>query len=171
MITLAVAGEPFWMNPTFWVGVAFAILLAIMVRAKVPATIGKALDDRAAAIKSELDEAKRLREEAQKLLADYQKKYADAEKEAQAIVDNARREAEALAAETRKSLKEGLERRTKMAEDKIARAEAQAVAEVRGTAVDLAVAAAERMLAEKMAGQGGSGMIDKSISELKSRLN
>ncbi len=129
---LAVAGEPFWMNPTFWVGVAFAILLGLMLRAKVLAMITKALDDRAVAIKTEIDEARRLREEAEKLLADYQKKHADAENEAKAIIDNARREAEALAAETRRSLKEGLERRTKVAEDKIARAEAQAVGEVRG---------------------------------------
>lgn len=171
MITLAVAGEPLWMNPTFWVGVAFVILMGLMVRAKVPSLITKSLDDRALAIKSELDEARRLREDAEKLLSDYQKKYTDAEKEAQAIVENARREAEALASETRKSLKEGLERRAKMAEDKIARAEAQAVSEVRGAAVDLAVAASQRMLGEKMAGGGGSGMIDQSIRELKGRLN
>lgn len=171
MTVLAVAGEPLWMNPTFWVGVSFAILLGLMIRAKVPGMITKALDERALAIKSELDEAKRLREEAEKLLADYTKKHAAAEQEAQSIIDNARREAEALAAETRKSLTEGLERRTKMAEDKIARAEAQAVAEVRGTAVDLAVAAAERMLADKMAGAGGTGMIEQSIRDLKGRLN
>ncbi len=171
MITLAVAGESLWQNPTFWVGVAFVILLGIMLRAQVPSTITKALDDRAAAIRTELDEARRLREAAEKLLADYQKKHAEAEREAAAIIDTARRDAEALAAETRKSLKEGLERRAKMAEDKIARAEAQAVAEVRGTAVDLAVAAAERMLADKMAGVGGSAMIADSIKDLKGRLN
>ena len=171
MTVLAVAGEPFWMNPTFWVGAAFVILMGFMIRAKVPAMVNKALDERAAVIKAELDEARRLREEAEKLLADYQKKHAAADDEAKSIIDNARREAEALAAETRKSLKEGLERRTKMAEDKIARAEAQAVSEVRGTAVDLAVAAAERMLAEKMAGAGGTGMIEQSIRDLKGRLN
>ncbi len=171
MINLAVAGEPFWMNPTFWVGVSFVILIGMFIRAKVPSMITKALDDRAGAIKSELDEARRLREEAEKLLADYQKKYADAETEAHAIIENARREAEAFAAETRRGLTEGLERRSKLAEDKIARAEAQAVAEVRGTAVDLAVAAAERMLAEKMSGAGGSSMVEQSIRDLKGRLN
>jgi F-type H+-transporting ATPase subunit b len=171
MIMLAAAGGSFWMNPTFWVAVAFGILIVLMLRAKVPAMITQALDDRALAIKSELDEARRLREEAEKLLADYQKRHADAEKEAAAIIDNARRESEALATETRRSLKEGLERRAKMAEDKIARAEAQAVAEVRGTAVDLAVTAAERMLAEKMSGAGGTGMIEQSIKDLKGRLN
>jgi F-type H+-transporting ATPase subunit b len=171
MLILAVAGEPFWMNPTFWVGVSFAILVGLMLRAKVPAMITQALDERAAGIKKDIEEARRLREDAEKLLADYKKKHADAETEAKAIVDNAKREAEALAAETRKSLQETIQRRTKLAEDKIARAEAQAVAEVRSTAVDVATTAAERMLAEKMTGAGGTSMVDQSIRELKARLN
>jgi F-type H+-transporting ATPase subunit b len=171
MIILAVAGEPFWMNPTFWVGVSFAILIGLMLKAKVPSMITSALDERAAGIKKDIEEARRLREEAEKLLADYKKKHADAESEAKSIIDNAKREAEALAAETRKNLKESIERRTKLAEDKIARAEAQAVAEVRTTAVDLATSAAERMLAEKMAGAGGTSLIDQSIRDLKGRLN
>jgi F-type H+-transporting ATPase subunit b len=171
MIILAVAGEPLWMNPTFWVGVAFAILLALMLKAKVPSMITSALDERAAGIKKDIEEARRLREDAEKLLADYKKKHADAENEAKSIIDNAKREAEALAAETRKNLKESIERRTKLAEDKIARAEAQAVAEVRTTAVDLATSAAERMLAEKMTGQGGASLLDQSIRDLKGRLN
>ena len=171
MLVLAAAGDAFWMNPTFWVGVAFAILIGYMLKAGVPAMIGKALDERAVGIKRDIEEARRLREEAETLLADYKKKHADAENEAKAIVDNAKREAEALAAETRKSLKESIERRTRMAEDKIARAEAQAVAEVRSTAVDLATNAAERLLADKVSGQGGVALVDQSIRDLKGRLN
>jgi F-type H+-transporting ATPase subunit b len=171
MIVLAVAGEPFWMNPTFWVGVSFAILLALMVKAQVPGMITKALDDRAAGIKTEIADARRLREEAEALLADYKRKHAEADAEAKAIIDTAKREAEALAAEARRNLKEGLERRTKMAEDKIARAEAQAVAEVRSASVDIATSASERLLAEKMAGSSGHSLIDQSIRDLKSRLN
>jgi F-type H+-transporting ATPase subunit b len=171
MIVLAVAGEPFWMNPTFWVGVAFAILIGLMLKAKVPSMITSALDERSAGIKKDIEEARRLREESEKLLADYKKKHAEAENEAKAIIDNAKREAEALAVETRKNLTESIQRRTKMAEDKIARAEAQAIAEVRGTAVDVATGAAERLLAEKMAGQGGASLLDQSIRDLKTRLN
>jgi F-type H+-transporting ATPase subunit b len=170
MIVLATY-DAFWMNPTFWVAVAMAILIGLMIRAKVPGMITQALDDRAAGIKAEIDEAKRLREEAEKLLADYKRKHAEAENEAKAIVDNARREAEALAAETRRSLAESVTRRTKQAEDKIARAEAQAVSEVRGAVVDLATAAAEKLLAEKTAGPNGSALVDQSIRDLKARLN
>ena len=155
----------------FWVAVAFVLFAAVLVYYKVPKLIAKALDDRAEAIRKELDEARRLREEAQNLLADYQKKHRNVGQEAEAIVDLARREAEAFAHETRVSLTETLERRTKLAEDKIARAEAQAVDEVRGSAIDVAVAAAEKILREKMAGSGGAALIDQSIRDLEGRLN
>jgi F-type H+-transporting ATPase subunit b len=155
----------------FWVAVAFVAFLLILLYYGVPKLIAKALDDRAEAIRKELDEARRLREEAQALLADYQKKHRNVGQEADIIVETARREAEALANETRISLKESLERRTRMAEEKIGRAEAQAVDEVRASAIDVAVAAAEKILREKMAGGGDASLIDQSIRDLRGRLN
>jgi F-type H+-transporting ATPase subunit b len=155
----------------FWVAVAFVAFVLILLYFKVPGMLAKALDDRAAGIRKELDEARRLREEAQSLLADYQKKHRNAGQEAEAIVEQARREAEAFASETRKSLAEMVERRRKQAEEKIARAEAQAVEDVRAAAVDMAIAAAEKILREKAAGAGGSALIDESIKTLKTRLN
>jgi F-type H+-transporting ATPase subunit b len=157
--------------PEFWVGIAFLAFLLILAYYKVPALIAKALDERAAGIRKELDEARRLREEAQALLADYQKKHRNAGQEAEAIVEQARREAEAFAAETRKSLAETVERRRKQAEDKIARAEAQATEDVRAAAVEMAIAAAEKILREKAAGTGGAALIDESIRSIKTRLN
>jgi F-type H+-transporting ATPase subunit b len=145
----------------FWVAVAFFVFLVILVYYKVPGMIAKALDERADAIRRELDEARRLREEAQKLLADYQAKHRNVAAEADAIVDLARREAEALAHETRASL----------AEEKIARAEAQALDEVRASAIDAAVAAAERLLREKASGSAGAQLVDQSIRDLKGRMN
>ena len=155
----------------FWVAIAFVVFLVILLWYRVPKLVAKSLDDRAQAIRKELDEARRLREEAQALLADYQKRHRNVGQEADAIVDLARREAEAFAHETRVSLKESLERRTKMAEEKIGRAETQAVDEVRASAIDVAVAAAEKILREKMAGAGGASLVDQSIRDLKGRLN
>ena len=155
----------------FWVAVAFFGFVGLLVYYNVPGMITKALDDRADAIRSELDEARRLREEAQQLLADYQRKSREAEDEANAIIEQARREAEALAAETRQSLKESLERRTKLAEEKIARAEAQALNEVRSAAVDSAVAAAERIIKRKVTPDVNARLVDQSIGDVKRRLN
>ena len=155
----------------FWVAVAFGVFVLILFYYRVPKLVAKSLDDRAEAIRKELDEARRLREEAQTLLADYQKRHRNVGQEADTILDQARREAEAFAHETRVSLKETLERRTKQAEDKIARAETQAVDEVRAAAIDVAMAAAERILRERTAGSSGASLIDQSIRDLKGRLN
>lgn len=171
MLTMLAAGTPALENPSFWVAVAFFGFVALMLYYKVPAMIGKSLDDRADRIRAELDEARRLREEAQALLADYQKKREAAEEEAKAIVEQARREADSLAAETRKSLIETLERRTKLAEDKIARAEAQALADVRSVAVDAAIAAAERILQGQVNPASSAGLVDQSLRDLKGKLN
>ena len=170
MVLLAGTAEPFWDNPVFWVGVAFAILVGFALWQGAAGAIAKALDDRAAGIKREIDEALRLREEAHALLEDSKRKHAAAEQEAAAIVAAARQEAEALAAETRRNLKDSVERRTKLAEEKIARTEAQAVAEVRSTSVDLAMSAAEHLIVAK-AGATSTELIDKSIRDLKGRLN
>ncbi|HEX6610167.1 MAG TPA: F0F1 ATP synthase subunit B, partial [Hyphomicrobiaceae bacterium] len=77
----------------FWVAVAFFIFVGIMIYMKVPGMVTKALDDRADAIRKDLDAARKLREEAQDLLADYQAKQRQAETEAQQIIQDARREA------------------------------------------------------------------------------
>lgn len=155
----------------FWVLVSFLIFCGVIAYFGVPKLITKALDDRADAIRAELDDARRLREEAQQLLSDYQRKAREADEEAKVIVDQAKHEAEAFAAESRKALAESLERRTKLAEDKIERAERQAVADVRTQAVNVAIAAAEKVLADKAGGAKGDDLIEATLREIKSNLN
>jgi F-type H+-transporting ATPase subunit b len=159
-------------DPTFWVMIAFFAFVALILYYKVPATIGKTLDARADAIRRELDEARRLRDEAQALLADYKRKSLEAETEAREILEQAKREAEALTAQTRKALQESVERRTKAAEEKIARAEAQAIAEVRSSAVDNAIAAAEKILKARAAeASTAAGLVAQGIKDLAGKLN
>lgn len=158
-------------NPLFWVLVAFVAFLALLVYYGVPGVVAKALDDRADSIRKELDEARKLREEAQSLLMDYQRKAREAEVEAQSIIEQAKREAEALASESRKALTESLERRSKIAEDKIARAEAQALGEVRSVAVETALAAAHEILKTRATGATGDSLVSQSIGDLSGKLN
>ncbi len=158
-------------DPVFWVMIAFFGFVALLIYYKVPGLVTNALDTRADAIRNELDEARRLRDEAQSLLADYQRKSREAENETKAIIEQAKREGEALANETRKSLSEFVERRTKLAEEKIARAEAQAVSEVRASAVENAIAAAEKILKTRATGQTATTLIESSIRDLEGKLN
>ena len=128
--------------------------------------IAAVLDARAALIAKELEEARRLREEAEKVLADYRRKEGEAANEAGSIIALAAKEAEILAAETRKSVKEHFDRRMKLAEEKIARAEAEAVREVRSVAVDAAVAAAQTLIAEKLTPDRAEKLVSESIDTL-----
>jgi F-type H+-transporting ATPase subunit b len=157
-------------NPSFWVALSFLGFLLLLAYLKVPGMINKALDERAAQIRSDIDEARKLRENAEKLLADYKSKAVAAEEEARGIIENAKREAEAMAVEARKSLKEGLERRTRMAEEKIQRAEAQAVSEVRAMAVDRAVSTAERVIRDTHSSNQDQDLIAAGIKDVRARL-
>lgn len=157
-------------DPTFWVGVAFLGFIALLIYYKVPALVTKGLDGRSEALRKEIEEARKLRDEAANLLADYKRRQADAQKEADAIIDRARQEAAALAAESRTSLTEMLARRSRLAEDKIARAGAQATADVRVAAIDAAVGAAHGIIGGKLKGGAGSDLLHKSIAEVKARL-
>jgi len=112
-------------DATFFAFVGLVLFLALVVYLKVPGMMAKSLDERAANISKELDEAKRLREEAQTLLAEYQRKRKEAEAEAAQIVAVAEREAAALTEEARQKTEEFVARRNALSEQKIRQAEAE----------------------------------------------
>ena len=100
-----------------------------------------------------------------------QRKRRDAEKEADEIVAQAKADAEALTHEAQVHLEEMVQRRAAIAEAKIAQAESQAVADVRNVAANVAISAAESVLAEKAKGAAGKKLIDDSLAELKTKFN
>ncbi|MDQ0998361.1 F-type H+-transporting ATPase subunit b [Phyllobacterium ifriqiyense] len=159
------------LDATFYALVGLIIFLALIVYLKVPGVVGKSLDARADKIRDELEEARRLREEAQSLLAEYQRKRKEAEKEAGEIVAIAQREAHGLLEEAKKKTEDYVARRNKLAEQKIAQAEVEAVNEVRASAVDIAIAAASKILSEKVDAKTSADLFKTSLSEVKSRLN
>lgn len=159
------------MDNTFWATVALLIFIVVTIYYKVPGLISKSLDERANNIRNELGEAKRLREEAKQLLADFQQKRKQAEKDAADIVAAAKREADMLLEEAHRKTEEYVTRRTALAEQKIAQAEREAVIEVRASAVDIAVEAARKLLADKIDAKSGAALFKSSLQEMKSRLN
>jgi F-type H+-transporting ATPase subunit b len=155
----------------FWVAIGFVVFVVLLLSIGVHRTMGKSLDDRAARIKAELDEARKLRDEAAALLSEYQRKRQDAEGEAQGIVAGAKAEAERLAVEAKARIEEFVARRTKMAETKIAQAEAQAAADVKAAAAEAAVAAAEKILRQETRGELASRLIARGIEDIGKKLN
>ncbi|MBB4237617.1 F0F1 ATP synthase subunit B [Rhizobium esperanzae] len=161
----------FHFDATFFAFVGLVLFLALVVYLKVPGMMARSLDDRADQIRNELAEAKRLREEAQHLLAEYQRKRKEAEAEAAHIVAAAEREAEMLTAEAKKKTEEFVANRTALSEQKIKQAEAEAMKAVRSAAVDLAIAAAETVLAKQADGKVQSELFGNAIGQVKTRLN
>ena len=161
---------PEWLDNSFFAMVALVIFLGLMVFFGVPRIIGKMLDGKIADIENDIAEAKRLRTEAAALLVEYEQKRLAAEKEAEGIVAAARQEAERLTAEAQASLADLVTRRTRSVEDKIAQAEAQAIAEVRARSADIAIEAARVVLSDEMNRNGGK-VVDAAIADVGNRLN
>ena len=154
-----------------WVAIAFIILMGLFAYLGIHRTVLKALDNRSARIKAELDEARRLKDEAAKVLAEYKARRAGAEREAEEIVTAAKAEAQRIAAEAKVKMEDFVARRTKTAESKIALAEAQAVADVRAAAAEAAVAAASTVLSQSVKGEVADDLLAKGINEVRQKLN
>lgn len=157
--------ELFGLAPFQIVSIAmFVLLLIAFFGAKVHKTIGGGLDNKIAAIKAQLDEAKTLRAEAEALRNEYAAKIAGAEKDAQAMLANAQHEADAIVQKAEADSAAMVERRKRMAEDKIAAAERDAVEDVRNRAVNAATAASRRLIAEKHDADADRSLADKVIA-------
>jgi F-type H+-transporting ATPase subunit b len=155
----------------FWVAVGFVLVIALLLWKGVPGMVAKMLDQRAAVISAELDEAKRLRAEAAALLADYQRRAAGAEAEARSIVDAATADAAQFQKDSRAALEAQIARRAAAAQDKIAQAEAAALNEIRALAADAAVNAAQKLITARLDEKRASGMIADSIKGVGEKLN
>ncbi len=157
-------------SPEFWVAIAFVIFVAALAR-KLLATVRAALDARSARIEGELDEARRLREEAQDLLASYQRRQREAVKEAEGILAQAREDAETIRTNAGAELQAALARRREQALDKIARAEAMAVQEVRAAAADLAFRATRRLIGEAMDAGRDAKLVAETLDTIAKKLH
>ena len=157
-------------SPEFWVSIAFVVFVAFMVwKAKKP--LLDALDSRAERIRSQLDEAQRLREDAQHLLAEYQRKQRQALEEAEQILNQARAAAERHREQAARDLEVSLKRREQQAMDRIAQAETDALREVQVVAVSVAIDATRKLLEETVDKELAGRLVDNAIKELPDKLH
>ncbi len=156
---------------TWWVLASLVIFLGILGYFGVHKTLAKVLDGRAERIRNELDEARELREEAQGVLAELQRKRREAEEEAAQIVAAAKREAESIRKDAAQKSAEYVERRTASAEQKIAQAESDAIAAVRNRAIEIATAAARRVIADTVGPEKQQQIIDDSLKTIGTKLH
>ena len=158
-------------NTNFVVSLGFLLFLAVLLKFGVPGIITGLLDKRAAQIKSDLDEARALREEAKAVLASYERKKKEVQEQADRIVASAKEEATAAAAQAKLDLASSIARRLAAAEERIASAEAGAVRAVREQAVAIAVAAAGEVLAKQATPESAAASIDAAIKQVGAKMH
>lgn len=154
----------------FWVLLAVAIFFVVVWKPGRRVILGT-LDTRAQRIHEELAAAAKLREEAQEALAAHQRRQQAAAADAEQIISHAKAEAERIAAQSLRDLEDSLQRRQLLAQERIAQEQAKALAEIRATAVDVAIAAARQVIAASLDEQRGALLIDQAISELPRQLH
>jgi F-type H+-transporting ATPase subunit b len=150
-----------------WVAIGFILFILMLIYFKVPGQITKILDNRAEKIKNELDEARKLREEAQAILADFQKKNNEAEKSAKALIDEAKKIAKNYEKEAKLKLEESLERRKKLLDEKLKRAEVEALNQIKNDITDIVFDAIDKTLSNDNINKDASDkIIDNGIKEI-----
>jgi len=157
-------------DPQFWVALAFVVFVALIYK-KVARFAVRALDERSAQIKTELDEARRLREEAAAVLASYRQKEAEYFQEAESIMEEARKDGEILRARAEEEIKAAMDNRMKQAVERIAQEEARAIADVRNHVVDIALASARSLIADHVSSLSQEELVKLAISDIERKVH
>jgi len=173
---IVLAGDGLYLGPipidaTSIALVSLILFIVLITVLGVPKIVAKTLDDRGMSIKAELDAASKLRAEAEALLASVEAKRVAAEAEAAAIVAAAQEQAVQLTAEAKAALADQVARRTKMAEQRIARAEEQATADIRAAATEAAIAATAKLLGSKIDDGVRASLFAQDLAALERRLS
>jgi len=153
----------------WFIAAAMVVVLAVMIWKKVPGAIAKALDDKIKLIRDQLAEAEDLRKEAEALKKEYEKRSRSADKDAAALLERARHEADEIVAKAKSDAEGLIERRTRMAEDKIAAEERSAIDQLRATAADAASKAATRLIAERHDAASDGKLVNQAIKDIAAR--
>jgi F-type H+-transporting ATPase subunit b len=149
----------------FWSAVSFAILLFLLKRYAFPA-ITEMLDARERTIAQNLDKAEQARKEAEQLLADYQAKLKAAEQQAAAMLDQARKQGQQLADETQRRVKEETDRALAASREELARERLRLSKELREQAVELVLAATERVIRRSLTDADSKRLVKEAIEQL-----
>lgn len=162
--------EGYLNDPLFYYAITFVVFIALAWRfGRKPAL--NWIDLEISHIRGELEHARKLRTEAEAMLADYQKRQKTAMAEAESIIASAKDQAARMKEQAEVELKASLARHEKQALERIRVAEAEAAAEVRAAAIDLAMQMARKSLISQMDDATSAKLIDQAIAEIPAAKN
>ncbi len=160
--------SPFEVNPglTIWTLAVFVVLMLVLKRFAFPAIL-KTTEDRERTIARQLEEAEKANTEARSLLEENRKLLAQARTQAQTLVADAKSAAEkersAAIEKTRLEQDELLAR----ARRDIAAERDKALTELRREAVDLSLAAASKLIGQRLDSGADRALVESYLSSLE----
>lgn len=149
-----------------WTILVFLIVLYALRKWAFGPILG-ALDAREEGIRSSIEHAAVMRAEAQSLLEEHRRQLADARRESQEIVAQGREAAERLRREIEATAREEGERMLERARQEIERERDQALLQIRQEGVDLALAAASRLLDEKLTADKDRELVRAYLADIE----
>ena len=130
----------------FWVAVSFFIFIGILIYFKIPQKVKNILDENISLIKSQINEAEKLKEEAKNILSDHEKKISNSKAEVNSMINLANENAEKNIIKTNKEFHDLMENRRKSAEEKIKQMKNQALKDIKNASVKIGIESVEKLL-------------------------
>jgi F-type H+-transporting ATPase subunit b len=148
----------------FWLLVTFVVLYVLMKRLALP-RVGAAIEARRTQLEDDLGQAGAMKAQAEAALAAYEKSLSDARTQAQTTLRLTLERVGAEAAERQRQFAALLAAETAAAEREIAQAQARAMAEIRGVAIDVARSITEKLVGAAADDRALGEAVDRTMAE------
>lgn len=133
-------------DATFWVAISFVIFCLIIVYKKIPQVINNLLDNKINEIKSEINNAKNLKNESEQLLKKYKKKIEDAHMEKSQILNGEKKETEIFIQESENKFEQLILNKKKSLEQKLDQMKVKAIKDMRNISNKIALEAVKKII-------------------------
>ena len=137
-------------DATFWVTISFFIFLGILAYFKIPQKIKDLLEENISNIKSQINEAEKLKEEAKNILSEHEKKISNSKAEVQSMISKANENSEKNIIKTNEDFYNLMENRKRNAEERIKQMKNQATKDIKNTSIKIAIESVEKLLKNSM---------------------
>ncbi len=157
-------------DATFWVAISFLIFVGVIFYFKVPQKIDKSLVENIKKIKSEINNAEKLKDEAKSMLSEYESKVSKSKEEIKNLIQKAEKQAESNIIKTNEEFHNIIENRKKAAEEKIKQMKAQAIKDLKNSSIEIAIQSVEKIIKNSIDKKKLDKIYISSIEETKKIL-
>ena len=157
-------------DATFWVMISFFLFVGLLIYFQIPQKIKTTLEESISNIKSQIDEADKLKEDAKNILTEHEKKISNSKAEVKSMINMASEQAEKNIIKTNQDFHNLMENRKKNAEERIKQLKNQALKDIKDTSVRIAIESVEKLLKNSLDKSKLDKIYMSSVEETKLAL-